>query len=73
MRDAQHDGDPARLMRWTPDGELTVVYETRGRRAAFLVRAALRRRHDHRDGADASRGDEQVSAPLLMPLEWPGE
>ena len=63
VRDPQPDGDPARLLRWSPDGELAVVYETRkGGRAALST---------PRCGGDAitvsaltSKGDEQVSAPL---------
>ncbi len=62
-QDPLHDGDPARLLRWTTDRTLEVVYETRGRGAAFLT--------EPRCGDDritvtaiAESGDEQVSAPL---------
>lgn len=62
-QDPLHDGDPARLLRWTADGTLEVVYETRGRGPAFLT--------EPRCGDDritvtaiAESGDEQVSAPL---------
>ena len=34
---AQKDRDKARLLRWTPDGELEVVYETKGLGDAFLA------------------------------------
>ncbi|HET7194573.1 MAG TPA: hypothetical protein VFI99_06235 [Nocardioides sp.] len=61
-QDPVRDGDPARLLRWTPAGELEVVYETRGRGPAFLT--------EPRCGGDritvtavAESGDEQVSAP----------
>jgi hypothetical protein len=36
-RDAQKDVDKARLLRWTPDGSLEVVYESPGVGAAFLA------------------------------------
>ncbi len=62
VRDPQRDGDPARLMRWSADGTLAVVYETGGGHAALSA---------PRCGGDTitvtaltSRGDEQVSAPL---------
>ncbi len=62
-QDPVHDGDPARLLRWAPDGAFEVVYETRGRGPAFLT--------EPRCGDDritvtaiAESGDEQVSAPL---------
>ena len=62
-QDPQRDGDPARLMRWTADRTLEVVYETRGRGPAFLT--------EPRCGGDrvtvtaiAESGDEQVSAPV---------
>lgn len=61
VRDPQRDGDPARLMRWSADGTLSVVYETGGGHAALSA---------PRCGGDTitvtaltSRGDEQVSAP----------
>ena len=40
VRDPQRDGDPARLMRWSADGELAVVYETAGGQAFLRPRAA---------------------------------
>ena len=62
-QDPLRDGDPARLLRWTADGTLEVVYETRGRGPAFLT--------EPRCGDDritvtaiAESGDEQVSAAL---------
>jgi hypothetical protein len=62
-QDPLRDGDPARLLRWTPEGSLEVVYETRGRGPAFLT--------EPRCGDDqitvtaiGESGDEQVSAPL---------
>ena len=62
-QDPLRDGDPARLLRWTADGTLEVVYETRGRGPAFLT--------EPRCGGDritvtaiAESGDEQVSAPV---------
>ena len=62
-QDPQRDGDPARLLRWTADGTLEVVFETRGRGPAFLT--------EPRCGGDritvtaiAESGDEQVSAPV---------
>jgi hypothetical protein len=36
-RDAQKDVDKARLLRYTPDGSLEVVYESPGRGEAFLA------------------------------------
>ncbi|GCD90462.1 hypothetical protein [Nocardioides sp. LS1] len=61
-RDPQQDGDPARLMRWTPGAGLDVVYESKGGQA-FLA--------EPRCGGDtmtvtslAQGGDEQVSTPL---------
>lgn len=36
VRDAQKDVDKARLLRWTPDARLEVVYESPGAGAAFL-------------------------------------
>jgi len=63
VREPQRDGDPARLMRWTPDGELTVAYETGKGGQATLS--------SPRCGGDTitvtaltSKGDEQVSAPV---------
>jgi hypothetical protein len=62
-QDPVRDGDPARLLRWTTDGALEVVYETDGRGPAFLT--------EPRCGEDritvtaiAESGDQQVSAPL---------
>jgi hypothetical protein len=62
-REPQRDGDPARLMRWSPEGELTVVYETGKGGQATLS--------SPRCGGDSitvtaltSKGDEQVSAPV---------
>ena len=62
-QDPVRDGDPARLLRWTTDGALEVVYETRGRGPAFLT--------EPRCGADritvtalGESGDEQVTASI---------
>jgi hypothetical protein len=62
-QDPLRDGDPARLLRWTADRTLEVVYETQGRGPAFLT--------EPRCGGDqitvtalGKSGDEQVSAPL---------
>jgi hypothetical protein len=62
-QDPLRDGDPARLLRWTSEGEFEVVYETRGRGPAFVT--------EPRCGGDritvtavAESGDEQVSAPV---------
>lgn len=62
-RDAQKDRDKARLLRWTPDDELEVVYETRGLGEAFLAPPACA------DGvltvtAYAEGGDERVWATV---------
>ena len=63
-RDAQKDRDKARLLRaWTPDGELQVVYETKGLGDAFLAPPACA------DGvltvtAYAEGGDERVWATV---------
>ena len=62
VRDAQKDRDKARLLRWTPDDELEVVYETRGLGDAFLAPPECA------DGvltvsAYAEAGDERVWAP----------
>lgn len=61
-RDPQRQGDPAALMRWSPEDGLTVAYES-PKGQAFLERP--------RCGGDAitvtaltSSGDEQVSAEL---------
>jgi hypothetical protein len=63
VRDPQNDTDPARLMRFTPDGSLAVVYESKSRGNAFLSVP--------RCGGDAitltsygDQGDEQVTADL---------
>ena len=61
VRDAQKDLDKARLLRWTPDGTLEVVYETRGEGDAFLAPPTCA------DGilsvrSFAQGGDEQVWA-----------
>ncbi|HEU4812470.1 MAG TPA: hypothetical protein VFT00_10060 [Nocardioides sp.] len=62
VRDPQRDGDPAALMRWSPDDGLAVTYRSPGGQA-FLS--------EPRCGGDtmtvtalAERGDEQVSATL---------
>jgi hypothetical protein len=62
-QDPLRDGDPARLLRWTSEDGLEVVYETRGRGPAFLT--------EPRCGGDritvtavAESGDEQVTAPV---------
>ena len=62
VRDPQHEGDPAALMRWSADTGLAVVYESPGGQA-FLS--------EPRCGGDsltvtalAEDGDEQVTAPL---------
>jgi hypothetical protein len=63
VRDPQADTDPARLMRFTPDGTLAVVYEGTSTGNAFLSAP--------RCGGDAitltsfgDQGDEQVTADL---------
>jgi len=61
-QDPLHDGDPARLLRWTGE-QLEVVYETQGRGPAFLTEPRCG------DGrititALAESGDEQVTAEL---------
>jgi hypothetical protein len=63
VRDAQKDRDKARLLRWTPDSSLEVVYETRGLGDAFLAPPACA------DGvltvtAYAEGGDERVWATV---------
>lgn len=62
VRDPQRDGDPAALMRWSPDAGLAAVYQSPGGQA-FLSAP--------RCGGDtmtvtalAEAGDEQVSATL---------
>ena len=50
VRDAQKDKDKARLLRWTPDDELEVVYETRGLGRRVPRSPGLRRRRADRDG-----------------------
>ena len=64
VRDPQTKTDPARLMRFTPDGTLSVVYESKSKGNAFLSAP--------RCGGDAitltsygEQGDEQVTVPLL--------
>ena len=63
VRDPETDTDPARLMRFTPDGTLAVVYESKSQGNAFLS--------PPRCGGSAltltsygDQGDEQVTAPL---------
>ena len=63
VRDPQADTDPARLMRFSPDGTLAVVYESASQGNAFLSVP--------RCGGDAitltsygDQGDEQVTADL---------
>jgi hypothetical protein len=63
VRDPQRSSDPARLMRWSPDGELTVAYETGASGQATLSAP--------RCGGDTltvtaltGKGDEQVAAPV---------
>jgi hypothetical protein len=63
VRDAQADTDPARLMRFSPDGTLAIVYESASQGNAFLSVP--------RCGGDAitltsygDQGDEQVTADL---------
>ena len=63
VRDAQKDRDKARLLRWTPDDTLEVVYETKGLGDAFLAPPACA------DGvltvtAYAEGGDERVWAKV---------
>lgn len=64
VRDPQRDGDPARLLRWGPDGSLEVVFETSGTGPAFLAGPA-------RCGGDsltltalARSGDTQVTTSV---------
>ena len=63
VRDPPTDADPARLMRFTPDGTLAVVFESASQDNAFLSVP--------RCGGDAitltsygEQGDEQVTADL---------
>ena len=63
VRDPQADTDPARLMRFSPDGTLAVVYESASQGNAFLSVP--------RCGGDAitltsygDQGDEQLTADL---------
>ena len=62
-QDPVRDGEPARLLRWTPQGTLEVVYETPGRGPAFLTEP---RCGDDRITLTAlgESGDEQVTASL---------
>jgi len=61
VRDTQLDVDKARLLRWTPDGELEVVYESPGEGSAFLT-APRCGGHVLTITALGEGGDEQVSA-----------
>ena len=63
VRDPETKTDPARLMRFTADGTLSVVYESASQGTAFLT--------EPRCGGDAitltsygDQGNEQVSADL---------
>ena len=62
VRDPQRDGDPAALMRWTPDDGLSVVYES-PRGHAFLDRPRCGG-NTLTVTAFAQGGDEQVTARL---------
>ena len=63
VRDPQTNSEPARLLRFTPDGTLAVVYESASTGNAFL--SAPRCGGDTMTvTAFAQSGDEQVSAPL---------
>ncbi len=61
VRDPQRSGDPARLLAWSPDGDLGVAYETEARGQAFLTEPRC-------GGADLTlaaltgSGDRQVTA-----------
>jgi hypothetical protein len=62
VRDPQDGDDPARLLRWTPDATLEVVYESESTGDTFLAPP------DCADGvltvsAFGEQGDAQVTAP----------
>lgn len=62
-RDGQLDRDKARLLRWTPDGRLAVVFETKGLGGAFITQP--RCAGDRLSlSAYAEGGDQQVWASL---------
>ncbi|PVG84305.1 hypothetical protein DDE18_01345 [Nocardioides gansuensis] len=61
--DPRGAGDPARLMRWTSDGILETVYETRGKGQAFLAPPDCVG-HVLTLSAFAEGGDEQVYAEV---------
>jgi len=61
VRDSQKDVDKARLLRWTPDGTLEVVYESPGQGNAFLTEPRCGG-HVLTITALGEGGDEQVSA-----------
>jgi len=63
VRDSQKDVDKARVLRWTPDGTLEIVYESPGEGNAFL--APLRCAGDLLSvSAFGEGGDEQVWATV---------
>lgn len=62
-RDPATNSDPARLMRWTPDGTLSTVFESTGHGKAFL--SAPRCGGGHLTvNAYAAAGDQQVTAAV---------
>jgi len=63
VRDTQKDVDKARLLRWTPDGALEVVYESPGEGNAFLT-APRCGGHVLTLTELGEGGDEQVSAAV---------
>lgn len=58
----QQDGDPARMYRWTSDGELEIVYETPG--APGFISEPRCGGSRITISAKSEGGDEQVSAPV---------
>ena len=63
VRDSQKDVDKARLLRWTPDHRLEVVYESPGEGNAFLSEPRCGG-HVLTITAQGEGGDEQVSASV---------
>jgi hypothetical protein len=62
-RDPASNSDPASLMRWTPDGTLSTVFESTGHGKAFL--SAPRCGSGHLTvNAYAAAGDQQVTAAV---------
>ena len=71
VRDPQGPGEPARLMRWTPDHTLEVAYESAVHRQRLPRRTDVRRRGAHPVVVRRGGRRERLGGRRLMAFSAP--